>query len=194
VIGVAAGPDWASATTAIGTVAVAVVAVGVALFAERRAGFRLREEQKRSDDRLAQERALHAKEIADERVRADKMLAEQFAHSDAQLAGERVHAAEQLQADRIWNRRVDLYARINAAFRSYLGDPPTGSDGQDLSPGDVGELVDLVTEADMVASEPVRDLVTRFTYDADSDGQIEIWNDFIGIVRSELKVNLLDEV
>ena len=35
-------PDWPSIVTAIGTVAVAVVAVGVALFAERRASKRLR--------------------------------------------------------------------------------------------------------------------------------------------------------
>lgn len=66
---VAAGPDWATIMTAIGTVAVAVVAVGVALFAEWRADKRvaaerahgderLREERERSDARLAEERRL----------------------------------------------------------------------------------------------------------------------------------------
>jgi len=45
VVTVAAGTDWASDTTAIGTVAVAVIAVGVAFFTERRARRRLREEQ-----------------------------------------------------------------------------------------------------------------------------------------------------
>ena len=61
VVTAAVSPDWTSATTAIGTVAVAVVAVGVALFVEWRTGLRLREEHKRSDDLLDEERALHAK-------------------------------------------------------------------------------------------------------------------------------------
>jgi nicotinamide mononucleotide (NMN) deamidase PncC len=64
----AAGPDWASATTAIGTVAVAVVVVGVAFFGDLRAARRLREERKRSDDLLSEQRTLHAKEIAEERA------------------------------------------------------------------------------------------------------------------------------
>jgi hypothetical protein len=104
VVTVAAGPDWASATTAIGTVAVAVVAVGVAFFADLRARRRLREERKRSDDLLSEERALHAKEIAEERALASQRLRDQFAHSDAQLAEERAHSAAQLQEDRLWNR------------------------------------------------------------------------------------------
>lgn len=86
---VATGPDWASVITAIGTVAVAVVAVGVAFFAEWRAGLRLREEQARHDT-----------EIADERALADKRLTQQLAHSDAQLADERAHSAEQLREER----------------------------------------------------------------------------------------------
>jgi hypothetical protein len=44
--------------TAIGTVAVAVVAVGVALFAERRADKRVAEERKRSATQIAEERRL----------------------------------------------------------------------------------------------------------------------------------------
>ncbi len=48
---VAAAPDWASALTAIGTVAVAVVAVGVALFTERRASARLQKERDFARDR-----------------------------------------------------------------------------------------------------------------------------------------------
>lgn len=100
VVTVAAGPDWASATTAIGTVAVAVVAVGVALFAEWRAGLRIQHEHERSDAQLAEERSLHDKETAEERVLADMRLAEQFAHSDAQLAEERAHSTAQLQQER----------------------------------------------------------------------------------------------
>lgn len=48
---VAAAPDWASSLTAIGTVAVAVVAAGVALFAERRASARLQKERRLDRER-----------------------------------------------------------------------------------------------------------------------------------------------
>jgi hypothetical protein len=187
---VTAGPDWANATTAIGTVVVAVVAVGVALFAEWRAGRQLRDEHKRSDELLAQERALHAKEIADERALAGKRLAEQFAHSDAQLAQERAHSEAQLQEDRVWNRRVDLYARINLALRRYVEQPPTDPEGKPVSAADVIELANLVSEADMLASEPLADLLNQFMYDvADSDRQLEIWNTFRHDARAELGVD-----
>jgi hypothetical protein len=189
VVTAAAGPDWATVTTAIGTVAVAVVAVGVAAFAERRGARRLREEHKRSDNVLAQERALHAKEITEERAVADKRLAEQFVHSDAQLAEERAHSAAQLQENRVWNRRVDLYARISLALRRYVEQPPTGPDGYPVSPADVVELVNLVSEADMLASEPLGDLVNQFVYDnTDTDRQLEIWNTFQQAARAELGV------
>ena len=81
VIVVAPGLDWASIMTAIGTVLVAVVAVWIALWTDRRTGVR-----------IAAEQARHDKEIADERVLADKRLADQLSHSDAQLADERAHS------------------------------------------------------------------------------------------------------
>jgi hypothetical protein len=187
---VATDPDWASATTAVGTVAVALFAIGVALFAEWRVGLRLREEHKRSGELLAEERALHAKEIAEERALTDKRLAEQFAHSDAQLEEERVHSAVQLQEDRVWNRRVDLYARISLALRRYVEGPPTGPDGKPMSAADVLGLVNLVSEADMLASKPLADLLSQFVYDnPDSDRQLEIWNTFQYFARSELGVD-----
>jgi hypothetical protein len=190
VVTVAARPDWATATTAIGTVAVAVVAVGVALFAEWRGGLRLREERKRSDDLLAEERVLHAQEIAAERALADKRLAEQFAHSDAQLAEERAHSAAQLQEDRLWNRRVDLYARISLALRRYVEQPPTGPDGKPVSAADTAELANLVSEATMLASEPLADLLNQFMYDnPDSDRELEIWGTFQRAARAELDVD-----
>lgn len=89
VIVVAPGLDWASIMTAIGTVLVAVVAVWIALWTDRRTGVR-----------IAAEQARHDKEIADERVLADKRLADQLSHSDAQLADERAHSAAQLQEER----------------------------------------------------------------------------------------------
>ena len=179
---VAAGPDWASATTAIGTVAVAVVAVGVALFAEWRAS-----------RRLADERALHAKEIGDERALGEKRLAEQFAHSDAQLAEERAHSAAQLQEDRVWNRRVDLYARASLAMRRYAEQPPTGPDGKPVLAPDVVALANLASEADMLASAPLADLLNQFVYDSDSDSQPEIWNTFQHDARDELGVDQIQQ-
>jgi len=190
VVTIATDPDWASATTAIGTVAVAVVAVSVALFAEWRAGMRLREEHKRSDDLLAEERALHAREIAEERGLADKRLAAQLTHSDAQLAEERAHSAAQLQEDRLWNRRGDLYRRVNLALRRYVEHPPTGPDGTAVSAPEVVGLVNLVSEAEMFASEHLADLLNQFVYDnADSDGQLELWNTFLQYARAELGVD-----
>ena len=83
------GPDWASIMTAIGTVLVAIAAVGIALWSDRRTGVR-----------IAAEQARHDKETADERVLAAKRLADQQAHSDKQLADERAHSAAQLQEER----------------------------------------------------------------------------------------------
>ncbi len=50
------GPDWASVITAIGTVLVATVAVGVALFADWRTSQRVKLEHKISAQRLREER------------------------------------------------------------------------------------------------------------------------------------------
>jgi hypothetical protein len=138
---------------------------------------------------LAEERALHAKEIAEERALADKRLTEQFAHSEVQLAEERTRSAAQLQENRVWNRRVDLYARISLALRRYVEQPPTGPDGYPVSAADVVELVNLVSEADMLASKFLARLVAQFVYDnADSDRQLEIWNTFQYSARAELGV------
>jgi hypothetical protein len=194
VVTVAAGPDWANATTAIGTVAVATVAVGVALFTEWRAGLRLWEEHKRSDDQLAEERALHAKEIAEERALAGKRLAEQLVHSDAQLAEERTHLAAELQKDRIWHRRVDLYAGISLALRRYIEKPPTGPDGKPMLAADVLQLANLASEATMLASEPLADLLNEFMYDfPDDDRQLAIWGEFQHTARAELDVDRIQE-
>jgi hypothetical protein len=80
------GPDWATITTALGTVAVAIVAVSVALYADWQADRRVRAERAHSDKVIAEERAL-----------AEKRLAEQLAHSEAQLRNERQHAQEREQ-------------------------------------------------------------------------------------------------
>lgn len=58
------GPDWATIMTTIGTVTVAVVAIGVALYAERQADKRVADEREHSAQLLAGERDRHDKEIA----------------------------------------------------------------------------------------------------------------------------------
>jgi hypothetical protein len=90
--------DWTSIMTAIGTVAVAIVAVAVALFAEWRAGIRIRDEREHSATVLAAQQELHDKEIAEERTLAEQRLTRQLEHSAAQIAEERKAADERLKA------------------------------------------------------------------------------------------------
>lgn len=88
-----------NALTAIGTVAVAVAAVGIAIWGERRTDGRVEDERKRSDELIAAEHARADRQLAEERALADKRLADQLAHSDAQLAGERAAADAQLKEE-----------------------------------------------------------------------------------------------
>jgi hypothetical protein len=166
----------------------------VAFFADLRSRRRLQEERKRSDDLLSEERALHAKQIAEERALASQRLRDQFAHSDTQLAEERAHSAAQLQEDRLWNRRVDLYARINLALRRYIEQPPTSPDGKFVYAADVAELASVVSEATMLASEPLADLLNQFVYDnPDSERELDIWATFQRAARAELDVDRMQQ-
>jgi septal ring factor EnvC (AmiA/AmiB activator) len=88
-----------NALTAIGTVAVAVAAVGIAIWGERRTDGRIGEERKRSDELITAEHTRADRQLAEERVLADKRLADQLAHSDAQLAGERAAAEARLKEE-----------------------------------------------------------------------------------------------
>jgi hypothetical protein len=56
VIVITTHPDWTSVMTAIGTVAVAISAVGIAIWSDRRTGNRLVDQIQHSDQRLADER------------------------------------------------------------------------------------------------------------------------------------------
>jgi hypothetical protein len=104
----------------------------------------------------------------------------------------REHERRLLLEERMWNRRVDLYARISLAMRRYVEQPPTGPDGKPVTAADVAELADLVSEADMVASKSLADLLEQFMYDnADSDTQLELWNTFQHDARAELMVDRL---
>jgi septal ring factor EnvC (AmiA/AmiB activator) len=87
------------ALTAIGTIAVAVTAVGIAIWGERRTDRRIRDERERSDELIAAEHARADRQLAEERALADKRLADQLAHSDAQLATERAAADARLKEE-----------------------------------------------------------------------------------------------
>jgi hypothetical protein len=105
----------------------------------------------------------------------------------------REHERRLLLEERMWNRRVDLYAHISLALRRYVEQPPTDPSGTPLSAPDIVELADLVSEADMLASKPLADLLNQFMYDnPDDDRQLEIWNTFKNAARAELNVNRLE--
>jgi hypothetical protein len=91
----------------------------------------------------------------------------------------REHERRLLHEEHMWNRRVDLYARITLALRHYVEQSPTDPEGKPMSAADVVELADLVSEADMLASEPVADLLNQFMYNnADNATQLDIWDTF----------------
>jgi ADP-ribosylglycohydrolase len=74
-------PSWTEVVTAIGTVGVAVAAVGIALWTEWRSGKRLEAEHQRSDRMLKEERARSKEEIDEERrgAREREQLAQAYA-------------------------------------------------------------------------------------------------------------------
>jgi len=104
----------------------------------------------------------------------------------------REHERCLLFEERMWNRRVDLYARISLALRRYVEQSPASPDGEPISAADVLELADLVSEADMLASKPLADLLSQFMYDnPDVDRQLDIWDRFQNAARDELEVDRL---
>jgi uncharacterized membrane protein YcjF (UPF0283 family) len=110
-----ATPLWPAELTAWGTLAVAVVAVAVALFAEWRASVRVRHERERSDRLLADEREHNAQVLADERTVAAKRLADQMAHGDQQLQQERQLAKDREQLAAAYLIQVTA-ARVSPAY------------------------------------------------------------------------------
>ncbi len=82
--------------TAIGTVALAAVTVGVIIVTI----IITKQDRQRADGQLAKERDRHEQEIVGERMSADERLAKQLAHSDIQLSLERA-AADKRLADEI---------------------------------------------------------------------------------------------
>jgi hypothetical protein len=151
------------ALTAIGTVAVAVTAVGIAIWGERRTDRRIEDERKRSDELIAAEHTRADRQLAEERVLADKRLADQLAHSDAQLAAERAaadarlkeelaHADAKLAEERQIAREREQWAEAYAVEVSA---------GQ-MSPEEYGSRI--TTEPDVPIACPVAIVVNRGHY------------------------------
>ncbi|MEH0938327.1 hypothetical protein [Micromonospora psammae] len=81
--------------------------------------------------------------------------------------------------ERVWNRRVDLYIRLADAMREHLH-----VEG-DL--GDVPLLASLVSEADILASQEVRDLLGQFMFgNPDVQTKIDLWDRMVTAARKEL--------
>lgn len=78
---VSSGPDWATIMTAFGTVGAVVVALGIAVWSERRTDRRLAVQREHSDAQLAEERRLAGERLQAERdsAREREQLAEAYA-------------------------------------------------------------------------------------------------------------------
>ncbi len=85
----AGGPSWTDILTAIGTVGAVIVALGIALYTDWRAGKRIKDEHDRSDQLLAEERERSRAALADERAYGRAQLEEErrLAREREQLAG-----------------------------------------------------------------------------------------------------------
>jgi hypothetical protein len=105
VITVSSGPDWATIMTAFGTVGAVVVALGIAIWSERRTDKRLSAERTRSDEQLADERAFSRAQIAEER----------------QIARDREQFAEAYQVQVVLGERSTGELGKRAAAPSRLG-------------------------------------------------------------------------
>jgi len=134
------GPSWTDILTAIGTVAVAAVAVWVALWTDRRAARQLKAEHDRSDQLLKEERE-----------RSDRQLAEEREHSRAQIEEERQIAREREQLAEAYQVQV------------FPGERPGA--GQDIHDPAVVALVVLLVNH---GSFTIREVEAQFSVDGTS--------------------------
>ena len=91
---VADGVHWANGATAIGTIAVAVAAVGVAIMSQRHSDAVITEERHLADKRLAEQMQHSDVQLTAERDAADARLRAQLEHSDERLREERQQATD----------------------------------------------------------------------------------------------------
>jgi len=84
--------------------------------------------------------------------------------------------------ERLWNRRADLYARTVKAMRDHVDG---GGDSPDSTKSPV--LTNLASEADIMASAEARDIINDFVYSASPGEQIDMWDSFQHVARTELE-------
>jgi hypothetical protein len=89
VVPAAGGPSWTDVLTAIGTVGAVVVALGIALYADWRAGKRIKDEHQRADGLLTEQRQQAEDDLAEQRRHEQDALEEERRHSRFQLEEER---------------------------------------------------------------------------------------------------------
>jgi hypothetical protein len=118
--------DWTNVVTAIGTVATALAAVGIALWSEWRTSRRIASEREHSNKILAEERAISTARFAGEREHSDAQLREQRAHADTQLREERQLAENREQLAEAYAVQVTA-ARMSAEVygSQVMSDPNT---------------------------------------------------------------------
>jgi hypothetical protein len=88
---------------------------------------------------------------------------------------------------RIWDRRIDLYTRITHTMRDHLHSPLT-------EVMESPKFASLISEADLLASPQTRDTLNRYVYDnADTQKRIDLWGEFVNVVRAELEIPAVTE-
>jgi hypothetical protein len=145
--GATGGPGWTDILTAIGTVGAVVVAVGIALWTERRSGRRIKAEHERSDKVLREERELAAATLAGQREHAAAELTEQRLHERSAVEDEREHGRKQLEQERRLAREREQYAEAHAvqvAFGDTAPDGKVRDNMGDLKPVEVRALAAIV--------------------------------------------------
>jgi hypothetical protein len=181
VVTIVTSPDWPSIVTAIGTVAVAVVAVGVALFAEWRSDKRLRAEHARSDKMLAEERALSEARLREERqlFQGREQLAEAYAVQVVLMK----RATDQADANRlvalIVNHGSQTITQIEARF-SPAGQGVISHHKQTRIPGHYNLPPELVVGQPFEAPAEAASYGDRLT---PWDTGMSIETDVIGVQR-----------
>jgi hypothetical protein len=159
-----ASPLWPSELTAWGTLAVAIVAVSVALFAELRTTVRVRKAREETAQAVVDERAHAARALAEERAAADKRLQRQLDASAVQLRDER-------EAARVQEQLVEAYA-VQVVVAEKPAGQATGNVQQPIS-SDVKNLAIMVVNRGRFA-------ITEIEAQISGDG-----HSLFGIAREE---------
>src|SRR5262245_812046 len=127
-----AGPNWTDILTAIGTVATALVAVGIALWTERRSERRIRGERAQHKTAIEEERAYSRTQIEEERALQKIALAGERALQKVALEDERAYGRAEVEEERRVALEREQLAQAHAVqvvFSHSLPYPAEGKPG-----------------------------------------------------------------